>query len=123
MNMQTTTTPRTLSSGTFTGTSAVNRQNEKIGKIKELMLDLNSRRVAYAVLSFGGIFGIGDKLFAIPWEMIEVNTTNHQVVIDISKDKLKNAPGFDKNNWPDTANPAWLTEVYDYYGYPPYWIR
>lgn len=121
--MQTTTTPRTLSSGTLTGTSAVNRQNEKIGKIEELMLDLNSGQVAYAVLSFGGIFGIGDKLFAIPWEMIEVDTTNHQVVIDISKDKLKNAPGFDKNNWPDTANLAWLTEVYDYYGYPPYWIR
>ena len=110
-----------LSSSTLMGTDVKNPAGEDLGDIEELMIDLDAGRVAYAVLSFGGIAGIGDKLFAIPWQAMTVDTANEQVVIDIDKETLDEAPGFDKSNWPETADYTWLGEVYEYYGYTPYW--
>lgn len=106
-----------LSAGTLKGTSVTNSQGEDLGEVEEIMLDLQNGRVAYAVLSFGGLLGMGDKLFAIPWEALEIDQKKEKVVTNITKEKLKNAPGFDKDNWPQTANTAWLGEVHSYYGY------
>jgi sporulation protein YlmC with PRC-barrel domain len=103
------------------GDKVVNRAGEDLGKIEELMLDPEMGRVAYAVLSFGGFLGMGDKLFAIPFEALKLDVDRNQFSLDIAKDKLKNAPGFDKDHWPKTADRAWGATIYTYYGYKPYW--
>lgn len=103
--------------------SVRNPQGEDLGTIKDVVIDTNEGRVAYAVLSFGGLLGFGDKLFAVPWEALRHNATDDTFVLDIPKERLKNAPGFDKDNWPTTAERGWLTGMYSHYGYTPYWER
>lgn len=115
--------PRTLSSSSISGTTVVNKAGEELGKIKDLMINLKDGRIAYAVLSFGGFLGIGDKLFAMPWEAFNVDSKDEKFILNVSKEKLENAPGFDKDNWPTHANDDYLTRVYDHYGYRPYWSQ
>ena len=110
-----------LSASTLIGDTVRNQQGEELGSLEEMMLDLDSGQVAYAVLSFGGFLGLGDKYFAIPWQAVSVDTENHEIVLDVSKEKLENAPGFDKDNWPSTVDRSWVAEVHSYYGYDPYW--
>jgi sporulation protein YlmC with PRC-barrel domain len=114
--------PRVLSATEIIGYKVVNREGEQLGNIKDLTIDLDDAQIAYAVLSFGGFLGLGDKLFAIPLEAL-VFTDNHTVLLDVDKEVLKNAPGFDKEHWPDVDQyqGGWLLEIYEYYGYSPYW--
>ena len=113
--------PRVLSAGTLTGDRVRNAEGEDLGKIEEIMLDYKNGRIAYAVLSFGGFLGLGDKLFAIPWNALELNTDEHKFILNVDKDKLDTAEGFDKDNWPDMTNPQWGSKIYSHYGYQPYW--
>jgi len=110
-----------LSGSSLKGDKVVNYKGEDLGKIEEIMIDLDRGRVAYAVLSFGGFLGMGDKLFAIPWQAITVDTTKKQLVLNVDKELLEKAPGFDKNNWPDMADLSLGSTLYGYYGYKPYW--
>lgn len=110
-----------ISAGTLTGDTVRNRADEEIGKVEEIMIDRGSGRVAYVVLSAGGFLGLGDKFFAIPWDMVEVDTARHGVIVDIDKETVENAPGFDKDNWPDSSDLSWLNEVYEFYRHVPYW--
>ena len=110
-----------LSASSLKGDKVVNRQGEDLGKIEELMVDLDRGRIAYAVLSFGGFLGMGDKLFAIPWQAFGVDTVEKRLVLNADKELLKKAPGFDKSKWPNMADPTWATTLYGYYGYKPYW--
>jgi sporulation protein YlmC with PRC-barrel domain len=103
------------------GAKVINTEQEDLGKIEDLVIDARNSRVAYAILSFGGVLGLGDKHFAIPWEALTFDLSQKVAVLDMDKDRLKNAPGFDKDDWPDLANQTWGAEVYDYYGYRPYW--
>ncbi len=111
----------TLSSSSITGTDVVNPQGENLGHIEDLMIDLDTGRISYAVLSFGGIFGIGNKLFAVPMESLTINTEDENFVMNVDKERLEDAPGFDKDNWPETNNTDFRTEVYTYYNVEPYW--
>jgi sporulation protein YlmC with PRC-barrel domain len=115
--------PKVLSASTMMKDKIVNTAGEELGDLKELMIDLDQGRIAYAVLSFGGFLGMGDKLFAIPWEALTLDTDRHVFILDIDKEKLEDAPGFDKDHWPDNAmyEAGWLLDLYDYYGYTPYW--
>jgi sporulation protein YlmC with PRC-barrel domain len=112
---------RVLAADTLTGDKVVNRKNEDLGTIEHLMIDMEKGRVAYAVLSFGGFLGVGDKLFAIPWSALAVDTGEKQFILDVDKELLKDAPGFDKAHWPDMADHAWGTGVATFYGAKPYW--
>lgn len=112
--------PDFLSAGTIKGDKVVNRAGENLGKIEELMIDLEDGRVAYAALSFGGFLGLGSKLFAIPWQALEMKLHDHAILLDIPKDVLEKAEGFDKDHWPVTTR-EWLSTMYSYYGYQPYW--
>lgn len=103
------------------GMRVINNDSEDLGKIEDVILDTRNNRASYAILSFGGILGMGDKHFAIPWEALTFDLSEKVAVIDIEKDRLSNAPGFDKDAWPDVADAAWGTRVYTYYGYRPYW--
>jgi sporulation protein YlmC with PRC-barrel domain len=113
--------PHTLSASTIIGDPVVNEYGEDLGKIEELMIDLDGGKVAYAVLSFGGLFGIGDKLFAIPLGAMQVDPENHRFVLDVDRERLERAPGFDKNDWPDGSDLEFQRTVFVYYGHDPYW--
>lgn len=116
-------TTNLLSASTLKGTSVKNPAGENLGDIKDLMIDYNSGNVAYAVIAFGGFLGIGDKYFAVPLEALRVDKNTEEIIMDVNKEKLENAPGFDKDNWPTTADREFLTEVHSHYGYKPYWER
>ena len=119
--MEQQTIPTVLSAGTINGQAVCNREGEDLGKVEEIMLDMGSGRVAYAVLSFGGFLGIWDKLFAVPWEALQPDPVRDGFVLNVDRETLENAPGFDKDNWPTFSDPAWGTQIHTYYGYDPEW--
>jgi hypothetical protein len=106
---------------TVIGSNVVNTRNEDLGKIEDLVLDAGAGRIAYAVLSFGGFLGMGDKYFAIPWNAFPFNLKENRAVLNVDKKLLESAPGFDKDNWPNMADSTWGTGIYKHYGYAPYW--
>jgi sporulation protein YlmC with PRC-barrel domain len=112
---------RVLAASKLEGDRVRNPAGEDLGKIEEIMIDLASGRVAYAVLSFGGVLGIGDKLFAIPWGALRIDEGEHLFVLDTDRATLENAPGFDKHSWPDMADPAFAASVHEHYGRTPFW--
>jgi Uncharacterized conserved protein len=112
---------RMLAASTIEGTGVQNEAGEDLGEINELMIDLEKGRIAYAVLSFGGFLGMGDKLFALPWEVLSISPSGDVFILNVPREKLEQAPGFDPDNWPDMADTAWGESVHTYYGYKPYW--
>lgn len=110
---------RILSATSLNGTNVKNLKKENIGEIQDLMVNLETGKVEYAVLSFGGFLGIGDKYFAVPIEVLQVSTKDREIMLDIDKERLKNAPGFDKDNWPSHADSKFTQSVYSHYGYKP----
>ena len=115
------TKPRLLSADTIAGDTVRNVAGEDLGKIEDLMIDLDHARVAYAVLSFGGIMGMGNKLFAIPLDALTVDPDAHEFILHVPRETLENAPGFDKYNWPDVSDLQWQASIYSHFGYTPYW--
>jgi sporulation protein YlmC with PRC-barrel domain len=107
---------KVMSASSLMKDKVINQSGEDLGKIEEIMFDVPSGKIAYAVLSFGGFLGIGDKLFAVPWEALTLDEDRKVFLFNISKEKLENAPGFDKNNWPDMADLEYGSRIYDYYG-------
>lgn len=112
---------RVLAASTLTGDRVRNQAGEDLGSVEEIMLDLPSGKIAYAVIAFGGFLGIGDKLFAVPWNALRVDEGEHEFILDVDRATLENAPGFDKSNWPDMADPTFGAEVHKHYGRIPYW--
>lgn len=108
--------PHLMGTNTLTGEDVYNPQDEKLGDIKEFMLDMNTGRVAYAVLSFGGFLGVGEKLFAVPFTALQLDTINKRFILNVDKDRLKDAPGFDKDDWPDMSDTTWENSVRSFYG-------
>lgn len=98
------------------GVEVRNPQGAKLGKVEAIMLDKIQGTVAYVVLSYGGFLGMGDKLFAMPWSIFSYNTMNDCFTINLSEEKLKQSPGFDKDDWPDMSSPAWGSTIHQYYG-------
>jgi sporulation protein YlmC with PRC-barrel domain len=103
------------------GRTVTNSRGEKLGRIEDIVIDGPRGQVAYAVLSFGGFLGVGDRLCAIPWDVLVEDPHSGCLLLDVDKDRLRKAPGFDKHHWPDMADDAWASEVYEYYGVEPYW--
>ena len=112
--------PRLMGADTLIGNDVSNHLDEDLGDIKEIMLDVASGQVAYAVLSFGSFLGLGEKLFAVPWSALTLDTINKRFVLNVEKDRLKSAPGFDKDDWPDMADRSWTQDIHAYYGTRPH---
>lgn len=112
--------PYLMGADTLVGNEVYNREAQDLGEIKEIMLDMRSGRVSYAVLSFGGFLGMGEKLFAVPWDALKLDTENKRFVLDVAKDRLDGAPGFDKTHWPDMADETWEKSIHAYYGTKPH---
>jgi sporulation protein YlmC with PRC-barrel domain len=113
--------PQLMTAGTLSGDKVMNRAGETLGEISDIMLDVPRGRIAYAVMSSGGFLGIGEKLFAIPWSALALDTDNHCFVLDVAKERMEQAPGFDKDRWPSMADMSWSTDVHTYYRARPYW--
>ena len=107
--------PGIMGTDTLVGNDVYNRADEDLGDIKDFMVDMATGTIRYAVLSFGGFLGLGDKLFAVPWTALKLDTQNHRFVLDVKKDALKGAPGFDKGHWPTMADPTWAQSVHRFY--------
>ncbi|EIK45038.1 PRC-barrel [Cellvibrio sp. BR] len=115
--------PRLMGADTLIGNDVCNLAEEDIGDIKEIMLDVRTGNIEYAVLSFGSFLGMGEKLFAVPWSALKLDTENKRFLLDINKERLQNAPGFDKDNWPDLADKTFINNLHTYYGTKPYEAR
>lgn len=100
-----------------------NTTDDELGEIKDLVLDPQRARVNYFVLSSGGFLGMGDKLIAVPWEGLQVSLKDKKprYVLSIAKERLQTAPQFDEKDWRRMSDPAWVQELYTYYGVRPYW--
>ena len=115
-DMETGPGPHLMGADTLIGNEVVNHDDENVGEIKEIMLEVHNGRIAYAVLSFGGFLGMGEKLFADPWSALKLDTENKRLVLKVAKARPSEAPGFDKGKWPNMADPAWSSTIHSYYG-------
>ena len=113
--------PKVLSASTLKGDRVTNVNGEDLGRVEEIMIDLERARVAYVVLSFGSHVRGKDKLFAVPWEVLSISHHDKKFILNVSEETLKEAPAFDKKNWPDSADLSWLADVYACYRCSPYW--
>jgi sporulation protein YlmC with PRC-barrel domain len=109
-----------LTASSIIGDGVENNEGEKLGEIDNLMVNVHTGHVEYAVIEFGSFLGIGGKLFAIPFRELRINPAKKVFVLNRDKDYLKKSPGFDKTHWPDT-NDHYYDYVDNYYGaeYPP----
>ena len=105
-----------LKASDLIGMNVHGTDGKKLGDIKDLVIDPEEGSVEYAVLEFGGFAGVGDKYFAVPWEALQLDQTNKKLSLDVHKKDLKNAPGFDKNNWPDLSLEE--VDIYAFYEVP-----
>lgn len=104
-----------LSATSIIGDDVVNARGDELGTIEDLMIDCTTAAVCYAVLSFGGFLGIGDKYFAVPLEAMRLDPENERFVLDETRERLEAAPGFDKHHWPAQGDTAWFSSVRSYY--------
>lgn len=112
---------RLMSAEQIQGARVATRNGEDLGKIDDILIDASTAQVVYAILSHGGLIGIGHKLFAVPWDVLSFSAEHDAYLIDIAEEKLKNAPGFDAANPQDMADPRWAKPVHDYYGSKASW--
>ena len=108
--------PQVMGASTLIGNDVYSQNDEDLGDIKEIMLDTSSGKVCYAVLSYGGFLGMAEKLFAVPWEALTLDTENKRYVLNVDSNKLDDAPGFDKDHWPNMADETWADSIHSYYG-------
>jgi len=105
----------------LTNVDVYNLQDEKVGTIQNLMIDAERGCIAYAVLSHGGFLGIGEQLFAVPWAALELDDQREAYVLDVTPAQLEQAPGFQRDEWPDMTDEAWGRRVHEFYHIEPYW--
>ena len=108
--------PEVMGADTLLGNDVYSQNDEDLGDIKEIMLDMRTGKVSYAVLSYGGFLGVGEKLFAVPWQALKLDTVNKRFILNVDSAKLDSAPGFDKDHWPNMADPTQINSIHSYYG-------
>lgn len=111
--------PKLMGADTPIGNGVCNECAEDLGNINETMLDMRSGRASCAVHSFGGFMRMDEKVFAVPWEALRLDTEYKRFVLDVTMERLAGAPGFDKQHWPDMADGTWEQGIHAYYGTQP----
>ena len=104
-----------IASDRVEGTSVYNREGERLGTISKFMVGKRNGRVEYAVMGFGGLFGMGERDYPLPWNVLTYVTDQGGYVVDLDKDKLQNAPSFERGQDP-TYGRDYGEQVYTYYG-------
>jgi sporulation protein YlmC with PRC-barrel domain len=114
--------PNIMAAATLDGNKVMSSDGEHVGKISDIMLDVRNGRIAYAVISEGGFLGMGSTLHAIPWSALTLDTDEKCFHVDITAQRLKDDPGFDKDHWPTMADAKWGATTHSYYNRQPYWL-
>lgn len=112
---------RAVAAGSLRGTRVHNYGGEDLGKVDDFILDLERGRITYVIVSLGGFWGIGDRLYAVPWELFSIRPGELDLFVDIDKQMLQDAPGFERSKWPDMSDPAWDAAIHAHYAQKPYW--
>lgn len=115
-------TSRLISANKVEGTPVYNRKGDKLGTVEDIMIDKFTGQVGYAVLSFGGFLGIGDKHHPLPWQVLDYDPKMGGYVVELDKKQLQDAPSYAADQDPDWEDRVWGKRVHDYYNVPPYWI-
>ena len=100
------------------GSKVINLKGETLGKIENLVVDVDTGRIVYAVLESGGFLDIGDKLFPVPWGSLAALPSEGIFFLNQSKEQMEKAPAFDKNKLPNMGDMRWGADVLKYYGAP-----
>jgi sporulation protein YlmC with PRC-barrel domain len=108
-----------LKASNVIGASVTNPEGEKLGSISDLTMSANGR-VRFAILSSGGVLGMGGKLIAVPMKALSFKDDKN-AILDISKKKLATAPSFDEKDWPDMSDRQWSEDTFRFYGVSPFW--
>ena len=114
-------TSRLISADKVEGTSVYNTAGDKLGAIDNVMIDKQTGKVAYAMMSFGGFLGLGEKYHPLPWSMLKFDTSKGGYLVNLDKRTLEGAPMYAQNDTINWEDEAWGKKVHDYYGVPPYW--
>ncbi|MEN8511781.1 PRC-barrel domain-containing protein [Burkholderia sp. RS02] len=116
--------PDVMAARTLEGDRVLTVDGDDIGKVTDIMLDVRSGRIAYAVVASrgGSGSGSGDKLLAVPWNALILDVERKCFVLPVAAEQVREAPGFDRNRWPAMADPAWAEALHAYYGSAPYWL-
>ena len=114
-------TARLISSDKVEGTAVYNRQDRKLGSVRNFMVDKVSGQVAYAIMSFGGFLGIGEKYHPLPWRVLTYDERLGGYVVDLDRDRLEGAPTYEPSYYPNWADRSYGNRIDDYYGVPSYW--
>jgi len=104
-----------LTSSSLTGNQVFNSSDEKLGELKDLMINIHDGKIDYAVIEFGGFLGIGEKYFAVPFNALILDTVRHAFILNQPREVLEKAPGFDKDHWPHT-NSHEMKQTSTYWG-------
>jgi hypothetical protein len=114
-------TARLISSDKVEGTAVYNGQDRKLGSVRNFMVDKISGQVAYAIMSFGGFLGIGEKYHPLPWRVLTYDERLGGYVVDLDRDRLEGAPAYESSYDPNWADRSYGNRIDDYYGVPTYW--
>jgi sporulation protein YlmC with PRC-barrel domain len=113
--------PGMLGASTLVGSLVVNGVGESLGEIREIMLDVNTGRIAYAVLELSGFIDLCGKLFPVPWMALTFDADNRCFILNVDKRRLRDAPSFQKDRWPCMGQPDWENAVHRFYSAEPFW--
>ena len=113
-------TSNLISSEKVAGTTVYNTAGEELGSIHDVMLDKKSGNVAYAVMSFGGFLGMGNKYHPLPWSLLRYDMGKGGYVVNLDKQQLEGAPSYDTDVEPEWGK-NYDDRIYGYYGAKPYW--
>ena len=108
-------TDRLISSDKVEDTPVYNPKGERLGKVHHLMIDKYTGQVAYAVMSFGGFLGIGEKYNPLPWQMLTYDTRLGGYVVDLDRGRLEKAPSFTSTDAPDWSDQSYTTRIDEYW--------
>ena len=103
-----------------TGSDVYSQDGEHLGEIDDVMIEKRSGEVVYAIMSFGGFLGLGEKYHPLPWQVLNYDTAKDGYVVNVTKDQLIKAPAYVRDELAESDLP-WRQRVYDYYQMPPYW--
>jgi len=106
---------RFLTASSIMSNKVYNFERENLGSVKDIMIDLIDGKIEYVIVEFGGFLGIGEKFFAVPFQLLEVDEEKEAFIFNQSRETLENAPGFDKDHWPET-NSHYMNDVGEYWG-------
>jgi hypothetical protein len=115
--------PLVVACESIAGAIVLGAGGEELGRLEHVMLDVRRGRLAYGVLAHGGVFGLGARLFAVPWEAFALDAARHCLVLGIDRETLERSPGFDDTRWPPMGDAGWAARVHEYFGLAPYWLR